>query len=145
MRKIQDAVRIQAIAFLRQCQGDGVGCARSQRRQKRVTVAWRKQRLAQHSHDAIPGAGAQCFHGIKTILPCQRIRHIGPLQRGTNNAPITARREDGVFGEHGLMGAVKGADPQMHDAGLQCGRIERRACDRRRKTLQRRSVQSHSR
>ena len=113
--------------------------------QKPVAVARREQGVAKDAHHAVVRLVPQRFHRVKSVLRRQRIGHIGPLQRGADDAPVAALGGDRVFGEHGLMGAMESADAQMHDAAWKLRRIERRAAHGRGKARKRRRIQPHSR
>lgn len=63
-----------------------------------------------------PSVAVAHFQGIEKVLRSELFSHRGAAQADADNAPVAAVFIQHGVGVHGLVGAVKGAHAQMHDA-----------------------------
>jgi len=115
MGEVQLAGAGQTIALLGHGQGDHRHLGRGQGRKHLVRRLGRSQHLFQRPDHPKAHLPVQFDQGVKPVLRGQGVAHPGALQRDRADAPARVGGQQPV--EHvGLVGAVKRAWPQMHNA-----------------------------
>ena len=117
MSGVQAAAGCPEIGLLGDGQRDDANARIGQRGQHRAGVFRRHQQRANRADDAqLLFAAAADRQRVEPILRRQRIACVGAAQGDSDNTPIRLARCQAVVDIGGLMGAMEGADAQMHDA-----------------------------
>lgn len=115
MGEIEIAAGIETIALLGNRQRDHPRRRRGQICKNISAIVGRKQRATDGAHHAISGRPVQHLDRVKAILHRHGVRRRGMAQRYAHDAPIAAGARDRIVRKDGLMGAMKCAEPKMHN------------------------------
>lgn len=141
--------RIDPVALFGDGQRDDARAGCGEGREDPARFFGQDQALPEGSDDAVGLAfGPARDEGVEMVLRRQRIAHRGTAHRDGGDAPRPLARGEAIIGRDRLMGAVKGAEAQMHDPGPDGRAVVGRAGDVGRQILEARRAQglrrSHS-
>ncbi len=131
-----ESIAGQAIALLGDGQRHQAHVRIGQPRKHLRLLAWRTQHLANRTDDAPLRGLPKQFQRIQPILRLQRIAHVRAAQGHAAHRPLRLARQH-LVQVHGLVGAMEGADAQMHDANTSRRTVIGRTCHAGRQPVQR--------
>jgi hypothetical protein len=90
----------------------------------------RDDAFAQRANHAIIGAfGRANGDGVQMILRGERVARVGASEARADDAPGGCSAGETIVDDDSLMGAMKGAEAEMHDAGCDAREVVGRTAD----------------
>ncbi len=115
---------VVAIALLGDGEGDDLHRWRGHRVDQRLWVLRRHQHVAQTAYHAEALARLVALgYRVEEVLGFERVARVGRAEAGADDAPALVALGNHLVGVVRLVGAVEGADAQMHDADVEASGI----------------------